>query len=113
MKRLRFYKPTRLRFKWTLQPYQSYAYTETFRVAADYNMNHAPMLGRMPRFLQWYPLTLVETTCKVCGKIFWTGWVNHRDVCNKWSCFQQYAIKNSHEDAHVNGKNTEEERRCI
>lgn len=108
MKRIRFYKPTRLRLKWISQPNHWYAYTDSYKQASQYNLTNAPLIGMLPRCLRWLPVTLEEKTCKICGTVFWSGWTNHSDVCAKWSCFKQYSTNNVHAD----GKNTEEEKKC-
>jgi hypothetical protein len=97
----------KLHLRWMFHPCHWWAYTEKYRVASEFNLAHAPMVGRLPRFLQWFPITMVEASCKVCGMTFWTGWDNHKDVCNKYECFKKHA------EVQPDTGNTKEDRRCI
>lgn len=109
MKRIRFYKPTRLRCRWVAQPYHWWGYCEDAMEASKFNMTYSMLSAAKPKLLRWLPTIVAEKNCKVCGKIFFSGWENHSNICAKWSCFQKYSTVNLHAD----GKNTEEGRLCI
>jgi len=101
-------KINKLRIRWMVHPCHYWAYTEKYRVASEFNLAHAPLIGRLPWLLRWMPITMGETVCKVCGLTFWTGW-DSQDVCNKFECFQERSLKQGQLDT----SNTKEDGQCI